>query len=80
MSEGLTLLAAGIGSPVALPISLPAAVSVVVAGSAMEATKIRPGARISRTSVQVLLRTPTAIRTTPIVSKLSRRLTVREEC
>ena len=51
-----------------------------VAGSAMEATKIRSGARILRTSVMVLLRTPAAVRTAPVASKLSRRLTVREEC
>ena len=80
MSESLTQLAAGIGSPTALPISLPVALSVVVAGNVMEAMKVRPGTRNTMPSVIELLRTPAAIKTAPISTKLGNRLTVRDKC
>jgi hypothetical protein len=39
MSESLTQLAVGIGSPIVLPISLPVALSVVIVGSVVELRK-----------------------------------------
>jgi len=71
-----------------LPISLLVAVSVVIAGSVVEAVagsvveamKVRSGTRITRPSVIELLRMPAANKTTPIATKLSSRLAVREKC
>jgi len=80
MSESLTQLAARIVSPTALPISLPVALSVVIAGSDVEAAKVRPGTRIAMPSVIELLRTPAAIKTAPISTKLGSRLMVRDKC
>jgi hypothetical protein len=80
MSESLTQLAVGIGSPTVLPISLPVALSVVVAGSVVEAAKVRHGTRIAMPSVIELLRTPAAIKSVLILTELGSRLTVRDKC
>jgi len=80
MSKSLTQLAVGIGSPTTLPISLPVALSVVIAGSVVEATKVWPGTRIAMPSVVKLLRTPATIKTAPISTKLGNRLTIRDKC
>jgi hypothetical protein len=80
MSESLTQLAAGIVSPTALPISLPVALSVVVAGSDVEAAKVRPGTKIVMPSMIELLRTSVAIKTAPILTKLGSMLMVRDKC
>ena len=79
MFESLTSLVAGFGSPTALPISLSVALSVVVAGSVVEAAKLRPGTKIARPFVIEMLRTLAAIKTTLISTKLSSRLTANGE-
>ena len=76
MFESLTSLVAGFGSPTALPISLSVALSVVVAGSVVEAAKFRLGTRIVRPLVIELLRMLAAIKMTLISTKL----TVRDKC
>jgi hypothetical protein len=80
MFESLIQLAVGIGSPAVPPISLPVALSVVVAGSVVEAAKVRHGTRIAMPSMIELLRTPAAIKSAPISTELGSRLTVRDKC
>ena len=79
MFKSLTYLAAEIGSPTTLPISLLVALSVVFPRSAVEAAKFRHGTRIMRPFVIELLRMPVAIKTTPILTELSSRLMVRDK-
>jgi hypothetical protein len=79
IAECLAQLAARILPPAALPIALPITLYVVTGGRVVEAAEIWYGRCRSVASAAELVGTPTSMEMALIVTKVSKRLTLRDK-